>query len=346
MSSSTLIALIVTISVAVVFDIINGFHDAANSIATVVSTKVLKPRTAVLWAAFCNFMAMVIFVPRVAETISKIVIIQPNDPAYVYVVLAGVLGAIFWDLLTWWLGLPTSSSHALIGGFAGAGVAYFGFGSLRWDKLIIIVEFIFIAPIMGFVLGFIFMVAVYWIFRSWRPYVVNSIFKKGQLVSATLYSLGHGGNDAQKTMGVILAVMISGGQLGPETQLSLANPQTLWIILICHAALALGTAFGGWRIVKTMGMKITKLRPVSGFCAETAGAITLFASTYAGIPVSTTHTITGSIVGVGSATTRYNNVKWGIAKQIIWSWIFTIPASAVAAALCFYLLKIFLLKTI
>lgn len=339
MPLETWIAVIFTIVVAVIFDVINGFHDAANSIATIVSTRVLKPRTAVLWAAFCNFLAMAIFVPRVAETISRIVIIEPNDPAFVYVVLAGVLGAIFWDLLTWWLGLPTSSSHALIGGFAGAGVTYMGWNILRWDKLLIIIKFIFVAPLLGILLGFFLMVAVSWLFRSWPPFQVNQIFKRGQLLSATLYSLGHGGNDAQKTMGVILAVMISAGLLGTETKLSLTDPKTLWIILICHAALALGTVIGGWKIVKTMGMKITKLKPVSGFCAESAGAITLFLSTIAGIPVSTTHTITGSIIGVGSATTRYHNVKWGIATRIIWSWIFTIPASGAVAALFFYLFK-------
>lgn len=339
MTFETWLAVIFTIGVAVIFDVINGFHDAANSIATIVSTRVLKPRTAVLWAAFCNFLAMAIFVPRVAETISKIVIIEPNDPAFVFVVLAGILGAIVWDLLTWWLGLPTSSSHALIGGFAGAGVMYMGWDVLRWDKLLIVIEFIFIAPLLGILLGFILMVVISWLFRSWPPFSVNQLFKRGQLVSATLYSIGHGGNDAQKTMGVILAIMISAGLLNVDTELSLTNPQTLWIILICHAALAFGTAIGGWKIVKTMGMKITKLKPVSGFCAESAGAITLFLSTVAGIPVSTTHTITGSIVGVGSATTRYHNVKWGIARRIIWSWIFTIPASGLVAALFFYFLQ-------
>jgi PiT family inorganic phosphate transporter len=341
MTSSTWAIVLITVGVAIIFDVINGFHDAANSIATIVSTRVLKPHTAVLWAAFCNFLAMAIFVPRVAETISKIVIIEPNDPIYIYVVLAGVLGAIAWDLLTWWFGLPTSSSHALIGGFAGAGVAYAGFEALRWDKLLITIKFIFIAPLMGILLGFCLMVAVFWIFRSWKPSIVNQFFKGGQIVSSTFYSLGHGGNDAQKTMGVILAVMISSGLLDPETKLSLTHSNTLWIILICHAALALGTMIGGWKIVRTMGMKITKLKPASGFCAEMAGAITLFFSTYAGIPVSTTHTITGSIIGVGSATTRYHNVKWGIASRIIWSWIFTIPLSATISALSFYVLYAF-----
>lgn len=342
MGVTTWAALIITISTAVIFDIINGFHDAANSIATVVSTRVMKPQTAVLWAAFCNFIAMAIFVPRVAHTISKIIIIAPNDPTYIYVVLAGLLGAIFWDLLTWWFGLPTSSSHALIGGIAGAGVAHMGWDSLNWNYLIITVEFIVIAPLMGFVLGFFLMFATSWLFHSWRPYTINAIFTRGQIVSATCYSLGHGGNDAQKTMGVILAVMISAGLLEADTELSLKKLDTLWIILICQFAMAFGTAIGGWKIVKTMGMKITKLIPVSGFCAETAGAITLFISTFAGIPVSTTHTITGSIIGVGTVTTRYNNIKWGIAYRIVWSWILTIPAAAGVAALFFMSFKRFL----
>jgi len=330
---------IFVVVVALVFDVINGFHDAANSIATVVSTRVLKPQTAVLWAAFFNFVAMFIFAPKVADTISKIVKIKADDPVYVTVVLAGLVGAIVWDLLTWWWGLPTSSSHALIGGFAGAGVAYAGWDSLRLDKLWGTLEFIILAPLIGLVLGAALMIAVSWIFRRWRPASVDRTFRKGQLLSAALYSLGHGGNDAQKTMGIIMAVLFAGGVLSPDTKLSITNPKTLWIILGCHLAMGLGTAFGGWRIVKTMGMKITKLKPVGGFCAETAGAITLFLATHAGIPVSTTHTITGSIVGVGS-TQGLSAVKWGVAGRILWAWLFTIPAAAAVAAGCFYLARL------
>lgn len=329
--------MVLTIIIALIFDLINGFHDAANSIATIVSTRVMKPRTAVFWAAFCNFIAMLIFAPRVAETISQIVIIAPDDSLYILVVLAGVLGAIIWDLITWWLGLPTSSSHALIGGFAGAGVAHAGFSSLRWDKLLITMEFIVLAPLLGAALGFILMMLVSWIFRNWRYHTVNTLFRKGQIFSATLYSLGHGGNDAQKTMGLIVAVLVAGGQISPDTRLSLTDPHTLWVILSCHLAMGIGTMFGGWRIVKTMGMKITKLTPPSGFCAESAGAITLFLSTYAGIPVSTTHTITGSIVGAGSVMSRFRGVKWGLAARIIWAWVLTIPAAGIIGAAFLYL---------
>ncbi len=333
---------VITVAVAIAFDVINGFHDAANSIATVVSTRVLKPHTAVVWAAFFNFVAMFVFAPRVADTISKIVHIDAADPAYVWVVFTGLIGAIVWDLLTWWWGLPTSSSHALIGGFAGAGVAHGGFAALRWDKLGETARFIVIAPLLGFGLGFLFMLATYWILRRWRPAAVERRFKRAQLFSAALYSLGHGGNDAQKTMGIILAVFFAAGMLPKTTQLSLRDPKTLWIILACHAAMAVGTAFGGWRIVKTMGMKITKLRPVGGFCAETAGAITLFMATHAGIPVSTTHTITGSIIGVGSSTTKLSGIKWGVATRIVWAWLLTIPAAAAVSAACFYLSRFFL----
>lgn len=339
MIGDPLYLMIFTIIIALIFDMINGFHDAANSIATIVSTRVMKPRTAVFWAAFCNFIAMLIFAPRVAETISKIVIIAPDDPVYITVVLAGVIGAIVWDLITWWLGLPTSSSHALIGGFAGAGVAHAGFGALHWDKLILTVQFIVIAPLLGALLGFILMVMVSWLFRNWRYHAVNDLFRKGQLISATLYSLGHGGNDAQKTMGLIMAVMVAAGHLDPDVKLSLSNPETLWIILSCHLAMGIGTMFGGWRIVKTMGMKITKLMPPSGFCAEAAGAITLFLSTYGGIPVSTTHTITGSIIGAGSVMSRFRGVKWGLAARILWAWVLTIPAAGIIGALCLYLCK-------
>ncbi|MBE7561252.1 inorganic phosphate transporter [bacterium] len=327
---------VLTVAIALLFDVINGFHDAANSIATVVSTRVLSPRIAVLWAAFFNFVAMFVFHPRVADTVSKIVIIRADDPAYMYVVLAGLIGAIIWDLLTWWWGLPTSSSHALIGGVAGAGLAYQGASIIYWDKIWKVVEFIPLAPLIGFVCGFAIMVGIFWMFRAWRPSDVDWLFRKGQLVSAALYSLGHGGNDAQKTMGIILALLVASGHMSVTTELSLTHWNTAWIVLSCHLAMAVGTALGGWRIVKTMGMKITKLKPVGGFCAETAGAFTLFLATHAGIPVSTTHTITGAIIGVGS-TTRLSGIKWGVAQRIVWAWVLTLPLSGLVAALCFRL---------
>jgi PiT family inorganic phosphate transporter len=333
-----LLIVIVTVVVALIFDMINGFHDAANSIATVVSTRVLTPRVAVLWAAFFNFVAMFVFAPEVADTIAKTVKIDPNDPAFVYVVLTGLLGAIVWDLLTWWWGLPTSSSHALIGGFAGAGIAHAGWDVLQWDKVMKTVRFIPLAPLIGFAIGLTLMFLVYWIFRKWRPGQIDRLFRRGQLVSAALYSLGHGGNDAQKTMGIIMALLFASGHFHQDVELSLLDTRTMWIILSCHAAMAVGTAFGGWRIVRTMGMKITKLKPVGGFCAETAGAIMLFGATAFGIPVSTTHTITGSIIGVG-ATTKLSGIKWGVAGRILWAWILTIPASGVVGAVCFWIAR-------
>ncbi len=324
---------ILTVAAALVFDLANGFHDAANSIATVVSTRVLSPRVAVLWAAFFNFAAMLVFAPRVANTISTIVRIDPSDHGFVYVVLCGLIGAIFWDLLTWWWGLPTSSSHALLGGLSGAGVTYAGWGVLHWEKVVEASAFIPLAPLLGFGLALVVALAVSWAFRRWRPASVDTLFRKGQLVSAALYSLGHGGNDAQKTMGVIVAVLVAAGLFQPDRLVSLSDPGTVWIILSCQTAMALGTAMGGWRIVRTMGMKITKLRPVGGFCAETSGAATLFLATHLGIPVSTTHTITGSIIGVG-ATTSLSGVKWGVARRILVAWFITIPASAAVAAGC------------
>jgi inorganic phosphate transporter, PiT family len=332
------ILLVVTIIIALAFDLINGFHDAANSIATVVSTRVLSPILAVFWAAFFNFVAMFIFYPRVADTIAKIVKIAPNDPIYLIVICSGLLGAIFWDLLTWWLKLPTSSSHALIGGLSGAGVAHAGLEALRLDVLMVTVEFIVLSPLIGFVLGFCFIVALYWLLQHRRPTTVDHFFRKGQLVSAALYSIGHGANDAQKTMGVIMALLLAAGLLSPDDELSLLNPRTFWIILSCQLALGLGTAFGGWRIVKTMGMRITKLKPISGFCAETAGAFTLFFATNFGIPVSTTHTIIGSIIGVGSAATTFSKIKWGVATKIVWAWVLTIPAAGGLSALIYYIL--------
>jgi PiT family inorganic phosphate transporter len=334
-----LIVVIFTVIVALVFDLINGFHDSANSIATVVSTRVLSPRFAVFWAAFFDFVAMFVFTPRVADTVSKIVMVNAADPAYVYVVLTALIGAIIWDLLTWWWGLPTSSSHALIGGLIGAGVAHGGVKVIHWSSVWATVQYIPIAPLMGMVLGFIFMIAVFWIFRHFKPFTVDRIFRRGQLLSAALYSLGHGGNDAQKTMGIIVALLVAAGYFDKDTQLSLLDWRTAWIILSCQTAIALGVAFGGWRIVKTMGMKITKLKPVGGFCAETAGALTLFLATHLGVPVSTTHTITGAIVGVGS-TTHFSTIKWGIARRIVWAWLVTIPFAALVSALCFYVVKL------
>jgi inorganic phosphate transporter, PiT family len=329
------ILLIGTVVAALLFSAINGFHDAANSIATVVSTRVLSPRTAVLWAAFFNFVAMFVFAPRVADTISKTIHIQQGDPVYVKVVLAGLVGAIAWDLLTWWWGLPTSSSHALIGGFAGAGIAFKGWEAVHWDILWTVMLFIPIAPLIGFVFGFGIMLAAYWIFRQWRPMAIDRLFGKGQLLSAALYSLGHGGNDAQKAMGLIVALLVAHGTFTPDTQLSLTDFSTAWIILSCHLAIAVGTALGGWRIVKTLGIKVTKLQPVGGFCAETAGAATLFMATFLGIPVSTTHTITGAIIGVG-ATRRLTSIKWDITTRIVLAWIVTIPCSAFIAAMVLF----------
>ena len=334
-----MLTVIAIVAVALVFDVINGFHDAANSIATVVSTRVLSPRLAVLWAAFFNFIAMFVFAPKVADTISKIVIIDSADTAFLYVVFAGLLGAIVWDLVTWLYGLPTSSSHALIGGLTGAGLAYKGTEIIRWEKIIQTASFIPLAPLIGLVLAFALMIAVYWIFRKWHPKKVDSLFRKGQLVSAAMYSLGHGGNDAQKTMGVIVAILVAAGMFDPDRQLSMTSWDTLWIILSCQTAMAIGTALGGWKIVKTMGMKLTKLKPVHGFCAETSGAFTIFLATKMGIPISTTHTIAGSIIGVGS-TTNLAGIKWKIAFRIVMAWVLTIPASALVGALCFWAIKI------
>ena len=332
-----LMLVVLTVSAALLFDVINGFHDATNSIATVVSTRVLKPLTAVVWAAFFNFVAMFFFAPLVADTISNIVIIDPQDSLYVFVVLFGLAGAIIWDLATWWLKLPTSSSHALIGGFAGAGIAHGGLNALHWDTLVKIFLFIFVAPIMGFILGVAFMLALYWLFQKWHPHAIDRLFRKGQLISAALYSIGHGANDAQKTMGVIMALLYAASYLPLEAQLSLKDGRTAWIIISCHAAMALGTALGGWRIVKTMGMRITKLEPVNGFCAESAGTCTLYLATFYGIPVSTTHTIIGSIIGVGSLKNKNSAVRWDIAGSIIWAWIITIPFSGILSGVIYLL---------
>jgi inorganic phosphate transporter, PiT family len=326
-----LLVVIAIIVLALAFDYVNGFHDAANSIATVVSTRVLSPRQAVLWAAFFNFIAFLFFGLHVANTIGKGII----DPAVVdpAVVAAALVGAIAWDLVTWWSGIPSSSSHALIGGLAGAGIAKAGLGILDVKDLLKVGVSIVASPLLGLTLGLLFMTAVFWIFRRATPAKVDRWFRRGQLVSAALYSLGHGGNDAQKTMGIITVLLFSTGYLGQEFHVP------LWVVLSCHAAMGLGTLSGGWRIVKTMGMGITKLKPVGGFCAETGGAITLFAATAMGIPVSTTHTITGAIVGVGS-TLKLSAVRWGVAGRIVWAWILTIPASGLIAAGTWYALRL------
>jgi PiT family inorganic phosphate transporter len=319
------------ILVALVFDFINGFHDAANSIATVVSTRVLTPLQAVVWAAFFNFVAAFGFGVNVARTVGKGVVESSIvDP---WVILAGLVGAIVWDLITWYWGLPTSSSHALIGGFAGAAVAKAGFASLVTDGLVKIAVFMIVAPLVGFVMGFALMLLTVNVFQKETPGRVDKIFRRGQLLSAAAYSLGHGTNDAQKTMGIIAVLLFSTGHLGPEFYVP------FWVVLAAHAALGLGTMAGGWRIVKTMGMRITKLRPVGGFCAETAGAITLIGTAIGGIPVSTTQTISGSIMGVG-ALQRLSAVRWGVAGRILWAWILTIPASAIVAAATWLLLRL------
>jgi PiT family inorganic phosphate transporter len=340
--TATLTFVLIIILIALIFDFSNGFHDAANSIATVVSTRVLSPGVAVVWAAFFNFVAFLIYGTRVAKAIGDGIhmdLIAQDDR--LYVLLAALLGAIAWNLITWYLGLPTSSSHALLGGYAGAGVAAYGgiTGLLKadvWEKVIL---FIVLSPLIGLVLGFTLMVAVYWIFRRWSPHRVDKLFRRGQLLSAAAFSLGHGGNDAQKTMGIITAVLAAGGllQYGPNSTLP---PIPLWVVLIAHAAIALGTLSGGWRIVRTMGTRITKLKPVGGFCAETGAALTLAYVTLTGVPVSTTHTITGAIVGVG-ATRRLSAVKWGVAGRIVWAWILTIPLAGLMAALAFLILKAF-----
>jgi PiT family inorganic phosphate transporter len=340
--SATLAFVILIIAVALVFDYINGFHDAANSIATVVSTRVLSPGVAVIWAAFFNFVAFAVLGTRVAKTIGGDMVninLVPQEMR-LYVLLAGLLGAIFWNLITWYLGLPTSSSHALVGGYAGAAIAaHRGLSGMLiaagWVKT---VAFIVASPLIGMVLGFSLMVAVFWIFRNWAPNRVDGFFRRGQLLSAAAFSLGHGGNDAQKTMGIITIVLVSGGLMasGPGGKLP---DIPLWVVLIAHAAIGLGTLSGGWRIVRTMGSRITKLKPVGGFCAETAGALTLFFVTFTGIPVSTTHTITGSIVGVG-ATRRLTAVKWGVAGRIIWAWVLTIPVAALIAAISYFIIEL------
>ncbi|HQG31537.1 MAG TPA: inorganic phosphate transporter [Deltaproteobacteria bacterium] len=320
--------IIFLISLALLFDFLNGFHDSANSIATVVSTRVLTPRQAVIWAAFFNFIAFLFLGLHVADTIGKGIIdagVMDSN-----IILATLVGACVWDILTWYLGLPTSSSHALIGGMVGAALVKAGPDALVAKGIIKTVTFIFISPTVGLLLGLAIGIAVYWAFRKASPREVDHIFRRGQLVSAALYSLGHGGNDAQKTMGIIAGLLFSAGLLGDTFYIP------FWVIVSCQAAIAAGTMFGGWRIVKTMGQKIAKLKPVDGFCAETGAAITLFFSTMMGIPVSTTHTITGAIMGVGSLR-RLSAVRWGVAGRIVWAWILTIPGAAAISAVTFFL---------
>ena len=332
MPETSLILVVLIILIALAFDFTNGMHDAANSIATIVSTRVLTPRLAVVWAAFFNFAAFLIFRTAVAHTIGAgLIDLSAVTPL---VVLAGLLGAISWNLLTWFLGLPTSSSHAIIGAYAGAAVLKAGFGVIIAKGWVKTVAFIFIAPILGMIMGvFLFWVTV-WIVHKQHPAKINKGFKRLQLLSACLFSLGHGGNDAQKTMGIIASLMVSAGYMK-----SFHIP--LWIVLSAHGAIALGTLSGGWRIVKTMGQRITKLRPIDGFCAETASAASIFFATHLGVPVSTTHVITGAISGVG-ATKRLSAVRWGVTLQIVWAWIFTIPGAGLIGAGFYFLIKLFL----
>ena len=325
MSFKILVFLVV---LALAFDFLNGFHDAANSIATIVSTRVMRPQWAVAWAAFFNFIAFLFFGLLVAATVGKGII----DPAVVdhHVVFGALIGAITWNIITWYFGIPSSSSHALIGGLAGAAVAKGGVDTLIASGFIKTTAAIVLSPLLGLVLGGTLMLAVSWIFSGTTPRRIDRWFRRLQFVSASLYSLGHGGNDAQKTMGIIWMLLIAAQVTGPK------DPLPFWVVMVCQTAMGLGTLFGGWRIVKTMGQKITKLKPVGGACAETGGAITLFLATWLGVPVSTTHTITGAIVGVGSVN-KFNAVRWGVAGNIVWAWILTIPCSAFIAAVAWFL---------
>ncbi|MBP2314656.1 inorganic phosphate transporter [Azospirillum soli] len=320
------------VGVALLFDFLNGLHDAANSIATVVSTRVLSPRTAVAMAAFFNFIAFLFFGLHVAQTIGTGIVGAGVVDANV--IFGALMGAIVWNLFTWWLGIPSSSSHALIGGLVGAGVAKAGLDAIVASGLIKTASAIVVSPVVGFLLASTLMVVVSWLFVRTTPFMVDKIFRNLQIVSASLYSLGHGGNDAQKTMGIIAVLLYSQGMLGPTFHVP------FWVVITCQAAMGLGTLFGGWRIVKTMGSKLTELKPVHGACAETGGAITLFAATWMGVPVSTTHTITGAIIGVG-ATRRTSAVRWGLAQSIVIAWVITLPATAVVGAL-FYELSLLL----
>ncbi len=324
--------LVALIAVALVFDFINGMHDAANSIATIVSTRVLRPHYAVVWAAFFNFIAFLVFGLSVANTVGT-GIISPEivDTAIIF---AALTGAIAWNLITWYYGIPSSSSHALIGGLVGAGLAKAGISSIVWSGLGKTSAAIVLSPLSGFMLALLLSLIVSWIFVRHTPFGVDITFRTGQFISASLYSLGHGGNDAQKTMGIIAVLLYSQGYLGSDFYVP------FWVVLACQAGMGLGTLAGGWRIVKTMGSQITRLTPVQGFCAETGGAITLFMATGLGIPVSTTHTITGAIVGVGAAK-KVSGVRWGVANGIVMAWIITIPCTAAISALCYYATKLF-----
>jgi len=328
MSMGVLVALV---ALALLFDFMNGFHDAANSIATVVSTGVLKPHQAVAFAAFFNLLALFVFHLKVASTVGTGII----DASLVdhYLIFGALVGAITWSVITWYFGIPSSSSHALIGGLVGAALASSGPSALIGSGLAWIVAFIVISPVLGFVLGGLMMLAVSWMFVRMRPLKVDRWFRRLQLVSAGLYSLGHGGNDAQKTIGIIWLLLIAANVPGAREQVP------TWVVVSCYVAIAAGTMFGGWRIVKTMGQRITKLKPVGGFCAETGGAMTLFLATVLGVPVSTTHTITGAIVGVG-ASRKFNAVRWGLAGNIVWAWVLTIPASAIVAAIAWWIGKL------
>ncbi len=334
---SQILLVCIVIVIALGFDFLNGFHDAANSIATIVATHVLSPFAAVVMAAFWNFAAAFFFETRVAATIGKdIVNPQYLDP---YMVLFGLLGAIIWNVLTWYLALPSSSSHALVGGFAGAAVAHAGFAALKIGGLMKVIPYIVIAPLVGMILGRLMMMMMYFLFKNSSPRSVDHIFRRGQLVSASIFSFSHGLNDAQKTMGIIVALLMSVKLLPIGESGKVVVP--LWVILSCHGAIALGTYFGGWRIVKTLAMRLTKLQPVGGFCAETGGGATIVFLSMLGIPLSTTHTITGAIVGVGSIR-RTTAVRWGIARNIVWAWILTIPCSAGFAALLEYAVRPYL----
>ena len=323
--------IVLLVALALVFDFLNGFHDSANSIATVVSTRVLSPRFAVVWAAFFNFIAFLFFGLHVANTIGKgIIDITIVDNRVIFGTLTG---ACAWDVFTWYFGLPTSSSHALMGGMIGAALVKAGAGALIWGGILKTVAFIFVSPVIGLVFGLLLGAVVYRLSAPSAPAKVDNVFRRGQLISAALYSLGHGANDAQKTMGIIASLLFSAGLLGPTFHIPLQ------VVLSCHAAIALGTMLGGWRIVKTMGQRVTKLKPVDGFCAENAAAATLFISSALGVPVSTTHTITGSIMGIGSLK-RLSAVRWGIAGRIIWAWVLTVPCAAGISALAYHLIRL------
>jgi len=323
---------LIVIFIALIFDFLNGFHDSANSIATIVSTQVLSPQKAVLFAAFFNFVAAFTFDLNVAKTIGNgLINISSID---IYIIMSGLIGAIIWNLLTWYFGIPVSSSHALIGGYGGAAVIKLGFGVLIASGWIKVIMFIFIAPMIGLILGLINMFITTWVVRNQKPRKVDKVFRRLQLVSAAFYSFGHGTNDAQKTMGIIVGILVAAKYLDHFYV-------PFYVVILCHFSIAMGTLFGGWRIVKTMGMKITKLRPIGGFCAEFAGATTLIGTALLGIPVSTTHTITGAIVGVGSVQ-RLSAVRWGVAGRIVWAWILTIPLAGIMGALTYLIVSHFL----